>query len=109
MKTTGNQVLITAVLSVLTLTSAVSSAQESPQARASSDSVNYQQAVQRGTQAVIWGIPLVAMQALRESAARDLGATYNDVIYMSKPPAPPQAILTPTTETPYVVLKREER
>jgi hypothetical protein len=68
----------------------------------SDDAIDYQQSVQRGSQAVIWGI--VAMQALRESAARDLGATFNDIIYMSKPPAPRQAILTATNETPYVVV-----
>jgi hypothetical protein len=60
--------------------------------------------VQRGTQAVIWGIPLVAMQAFRESAVHELGATFNDIIYMSRPPAPRQAFLTPTNETPYVML-----
>jgi hypothetical protein len=90
--------------SVRLLSAVAGVAQENPQNSRSGDEVNYQQTRQRGAQAVIWGIPLVAMQAFRESAMRVLGATYNDVIIMSEPPAPRQSFLTPTNETPYEML-----
>jgi uncharacterized protein DUF1254 len=41
---------------------------------------------------------------IRNGAQRDLGAAYNDIIYMSKPPAPQQVLLTPTNQTPYVIV-----
>jgi hypothetical protein len=62
---------------------AQSTAQTMSPPSASVDAIAYQQSVQRGAQAVIWGIPLVAMQAFRESAVSELGATFNDIIYMS--------------------------
>lgn len=81
-----------------------SEAQEKPRASVSGDDLNYQQALQRGTQAVIWGIPAVSMMTLRQGAQRDLGATFNDIIYMSTPTAPRQAFLTPNNQTPYVIV-----
>jgi hypothetical protein len=79
-------------------------AQEETHSTMSNDDLNYQQALQRGTQAVIWGMPAVSLLGIRQSAQRDLGATFNDIIYMSNPPAPRQALLTPTNQTPYVVV-----
>ena len=89
----------------ISLLSAVpSEAQEGARASMSGNDLNYQQTLQRGTQAVIWGMPAASIIGMRLSAQRDLGATFNDIIYMSSPPAPRQAILTPTNQTPYVIV-----
>jgi hypothetical protein len=53
-------------------------AQDKPQSSGSNETLTYQQTLQRGTQAVIWGMPAVSMVALRKGAQRDLGATTND-------------------------------
>ncbi len=81
-----------------------SEAQEEARASRSAEDLNYQQALQRGTQAVIWGMPAVGIMGIRRGSERDLGATFNDIIYMSHPPAPRQALLTPTNQTPYVIV-----
>ena len=73
-----------------------------PQSAASDDTLNYQQALQRGTQAVIWGMSAVSMVALRKSAQRDLGATTNDVIYLSKPMVSRHGFLTANNQVQYV-------
>jgi hypothetical protein len=80
---------------------APSDAQDKAQS-STGDSLNYQQALQRGTQAVIWGMPAVSMAALRRGAQRDLGATTNDIIYFSKPMVSRHGFLTANNQVPYV-------
>ncbi|HEY4587813.1 MAG TPA: DUF1254 domain-containing protein, partial [Thermoanaerobaculia bacterium] len=64
----------------------------------------YQLAYQRGVQAVIWGMPAVSIAALREATFRDLGARYNDVVYMSNVPEPRHELLTASDREPYVMV-----
>lgn len=67
------------------------------------DSTEYALALQRGTQAVIWGLPAVSMIDVRKSAERQLGATYNDIIYFSKPMVSRHGFLTANNDVPYAV------
>jgi hypothetical protein len=39
----------------------------------------------RAVEAVIWGMPLVNTDAMRQAYLRDVGAKYNDICYFSKP------------------------
>src|SRR5215510_675934 len=38
----------------------------------------------RAVEAAIWGMPIVAMDAVRQGFLRDTGAKYNDIVYYSK-------------------------
>src|SRR5262245_45133969 len=38
----------------------------------------------RAVEAAIWGMPIVAADAIRQGFLRDLGAKYNDIAYLSK-------------------------
>lgn len=78
-------------------------AQDKSQPPSSGENLNYQQALQRGTQAVIWGMPAVSMVALRRGAQRDLGAGINDIIYFSKPMVSRHGFLTANNQVPYVI------
>jgi hypothetical protein len=66
------------------------------------DSLHTELTLQRGTQAVIWGIPAVSMMGLRNSAERQLGATFNDIVYLSKPMVSRHGFLTANNDVPYV-------
>lgn len=85
------------------LWSVPSVAQDNSQSTASGENLDYQQALQRGTQAVIWGMPAVSMAALRRGAQRDLGAGINDIIYFSKPMVSRHGFLTANNQVPYVI------
>jgi hypothetical protein len=65
--------------------------------------VTDQEAFQRGTQAVIWGVPAVSMMGVRRGSERDLGATFNDIIYMSHPMVSRHGFLTANNQVPYVI------
>jgi hypothetical protein len=39
----------------------------------------------RAVEAVIWGMPLVNTDAMRQAYFRDVGAKYNDICFFSKP------------------------
>jgi len=67
------------------------------------ESVIDQEVFQRGTQAVIWGVPAVSMMGLRRGSERDLGATFNDIIYMSHPMVSRHGFLTANNQVPYVL------
>jgi hypothetical protein len=56
----------------------------------------------RAVEAVIWGMPLVSVDAMREAAFRDAGAKYNDIIYWSKPIDWKFQFTTPNASTYYV-------
>jgi hypothetical protein len=66
--------------------------------------LGYQLAYQRGVQAVIWGMPAVSLASLREASFRDLGARYNDIVYMSNVPVSRHELLTASDEAPYVMV-----
>ncbi len=67
------------------------------------ESLEHKQAVQRGTQAVIWGMPAVSMMDLRKSAEAQLGFTFNDIIYFSEPMVSRHGFLTANNDVPYVI------
>lgn len=67
------------------------------------ESLEYEQSVQRGTQAVIWGMPAVSMMDLRKSAESQLGFTFNDIIYFSQPMVSRHGFLTANNDVPYVI------
>jgi hypothetical protein len=52
---------------------------------------------------VIWGVPAVSMMGLRRGSERDLGATFNDIIYMSHPMVSRHGFLTANNQVPYVI------
>lgn len=56
----------------------------------------------RAVEAVVWGMPLVSVDAMREAAFRDAGANYNDIIYWSKPIDWKFQFTTPNASTYYV-------
>ena len=66
------------------------------------ESVTKQEVFQRGTQAAIWGVPAVSMMGVRRGSERDLGATFNDIIYMSHPMVSRHGFLTANNQVPYV-------
>ena len=73
-------------------------------AQMSADELEYQQAFQRATQAMIWGMPAVSMMGVRNGSKRDLGATFNDVMYMSHPMVSRHGFLTANNQVPYVIV-----
>ena len=50
----------------------------------------------RAVEAVIWGMPLVNTEAMRQAYLRDVGATYNDICYFSQPADWRFQVTTPT-------------
>lgn len=57
----------------------------------------------RAVEAVIWGMPLVNFDALRQAYLRDGGARYNDILYWSRPSDWRVQLPTPNHTTPYVM------
>jgi hypothetical protein len=55
----------------------------------------------RAVEAVIWGVPAVAMAAFRKSLI-GVGADYNQVVYVSKPLEARHEFITANNNTPYV-------
>jgi hypothetical protein len=56
----------------------------------------------RAVEAVIWGVPLVNTDAMRQAYFRDVGAKYNDICYFSKPAEWRFQVTTPNASTNYV-------
>jgi len=56
----------------------------------------------RAVEAAIWGMPIVAMDAVRQGFLRDLGANYNDIAYYSKPADWRFQTTTPNASTNYI-------
>jgi hypothetical protein len=56
----------------------------------------------RAVEAVIWGMPLVNTDAMRQAYLRDVGAKYNDICYFSKPAEWRFQVTTPNASTHYV-------
>jgi hypothetical protein len=70
----------------------------------SSQSLEYELALQRGTQAVIWGLPAVSMKGFCGSMQTQLGAKENDIVYFSKPMVSRHGFLTANNNVPYVLV-----
>jgi hypothetical protein len=56
----------------------------------------------RAVEAAIWGMPIVAFDAMREAFFRDAGAKYNDVMFLSKPADWKLQLTTPNASSRYV-------
>jgi hypothetical protein len=56
----------------------------------------------RAVEAVIWGMPLVNTDAMRQAYFRDVGAKYNDICFFSKPADWRFQVTTPNASTHYV-------
>src|SRR5271163_3346474 len=56
----------------------------------------------RAVEAVIWGMPIVSVDAMRQAFFRDAGAKYGDIIYFSKPSDWKFQFTTPNASTRYV-------
>jgi hypothetical protein len=72
-------------------------------ARAQTTDLDYQLAYQRGIEAVIWSMPAISIREFQESAFKDYGISWNDVVLFSKPAAPRQELLTANNQVPYVL------
>jgi hypothetical protein len=70
----------------------------------SSQSLEYELALQRGTQVVIWGLPAVSMKSFCGSMQTQLGARENDIVYFSKPMVSRHGFLTANNNVPYVAV-----
>ena len=56
----------------------------------------------RAVEAAIWGMPIVAFDAMREAFFRDAGARFNDVCYLSAPADWKLQLTTPNASSRYV-------
>jgi hypothetical protein len=72
-------------------------------ARAQTTDLDYQLAYQRGIEAVIWSMPAISIREFRESAFKDYGITWNDVVLWSKPAVPRHELLTANNQVPYML------
>jgi hypothetical protein len=68
----------------------------------SSQSLEYAQAHQRGTQALIWGLPAVSMKFFHEGMKAVGADDYGDIVYFSKPMVSRHGFLTANNNVPYV-------
>jgi hypothetical protein len=71
---------------------------------ASSTRIEREIITHRATQAVYWGMPAVALVALRRGAERDLGARDNDIICFSQPMEARHGFITANNQTPYCAI-----
>jgi hypothetical protein len=58
----------------------------------------------RTIEAAIWGMPIVAMDAMRQAFLRDAGAKYNDIVYWSKQADWKLQVTTPNASSWYVYI-----
>src|SRR6478609_2212537 len=58
----------------------------------------------RAVEAAIWGMPIVAFDAMRQAFLRDAGANYNDIVYWSKQADWKFQVTTPNASTWYVYI-----
>lgn len=73
------------------------------QTHASSPAERAERTIQRrAVEAAIWGMPIVAADAIRQGFLRDLGARYNDIAFLSKPADWKFQTTTPNASTYYI-------
>jgi hypothetical protein len=58
----------------------------------------------RAVEAAIWGMPLVAFEAMRQAFLRDAGGRYNDIVYWSKQADWKLQVTTPNASSWYVYI-----
>jgi hypothetical protein len=68
----------------------------------SSDELARRTVERRAVEVAIWGMPIVAMDAIRQGFSRDLGAKYNDIVFYSKPADWKFQTTTPNASTHYI-------
>lgn len=56
----------------------------------------------RAVETAIWGMPLVNFDSMRQAYLKDVGAVYNDIVYLSRPADQKFQVLTPNNTTNYV-------
>jgi hypothetical protein len=71
--------------------------------RAQTADLDYQLAYQRGIEAVIWSMPAISIREFQETAFKDYGVSWNDVILWSKPAVPRHELLTANNQVPYML------
>ncbi len=71
--------------------------------RAQTADLDYQLAYQRGIEAVIWSMPAISIREFQESAFKDYGISWNDVVLWSKPAVPRHELLTANNQVPYML------
>ncbi|UNK48598.1 DUF1214 domain-containing protein [Lysobacter sp. S4-A87] len=70
--------------------------------KASTSDLEYQVKYQRAFEAVLWGMPAVAIYRFRGAAFSDLGMKDNDIITYSHTASPKLEALTANSSTPYI-------
>ena len=65
--------------------------------------LDYQLAYQRAIEAVIWSMPAISIREFQETAFRDYGVSWNDVVLWSKPAVPRHELLTANNQVPYML------
>ncbi len=76
--------------------------QPPPGSKPSVDDFEYQVKYQRSFEAVLWGMPAVAIYRFRAAAMDDLGMKDNDIIAYSQVASPKLEALTANSSTPYI-------
>ncbi len=71
-------------------------------ATASTTELEYQVKYQRAFEAVLWGMPAVAIYRFRAAAMQDLGMKDNDIITYSETAKPNLEAITANSSTPYI-------
>ena len=72
-------------------------------AGAQTTDLDYQLAYQRAIEAVIWSMPAISIREFQETAFRDYGVSWNDVVLWSKPAVPRHELLTANNQVPYML------
>ena len=49
------------------------------------EEVNRRALERRAVEAIIWGMPIVSVEAMRQAFFRDAGAHYGDIVFWSRP------------------------
>jgi hypothetical protein len=70
----------------------------------SPEDLNRRAIERRAVEAAIWGMPIVAFDAMRQAFLRDAGGNYNDVVYWSKPADWRLQVTTPNASSYYVFI-----
>jgi hypothetical protein len=77
-------------------------AQQAPPSSLSSTELAERTTYRRAVEAAIWGMPIVAMDAIRQGFLRDMGARLNDIVFYSKPADWKFQTTTPNASTHYI-------
>jgi hypothetical protein len=94
-------VLVAAMFSVGTLVP-LSARETQPQPVFTSAQLVERTLHRRAVEAALWGMPIVAADAIRQGFLRDMGANNNDIVYYSKPADWKFQTTTPNASTHYI-------